>query len=46
MSSIPPQHGLEWKYELLDVVSTWTVEPDMAVAKAIAICHLPGIASN
>ncbi|KAF8473663.1 phosphotransferase enzyme family-domain-containing protein [Russula ochroleuca] len=41
MSPSPPQHGLEWKYELFDVIPSWTVEPDMAVAKAIAIRHLP-----
>ncbi len=40
MSSKPPQHGLEWKYELFDVIPSWTVEPDMAVAKAIAVRHL------
>ncbi|KAF8502779.1 hypothetical protein F5888DRAFT_1800325 [Russula emetica] len=36
----PPQHGLEWKYELFEVTPSWTVEPDMAVAKAIALRHL------
>jgi aminoglycoside phosphotransferase (APT) family kinase protein len=41
MSPNPPQHGLEWKYELSDVIPSWTVEPDMAIAKAIAIRHLP-----
>src|SRR5882762_6144890 len=41
MSSKPPQHGLEWIYELFDVIPRWTVEPDMAVAKAIAVRHLP-----
>ena len=41
MSPNPPQHGLEWKYELFDVIPSWTVEPDMAVAKAIALRHLP-----
>jgi hypothetical protein len=41
MSHRPPQHGLEWKYQLFDVVPSWTVEPDMAVAKSIAIRHLP-----
>ena len=46
MSPNLPQHGLEWKHELSGVVLTWTVEPDMAVAKAIAIRRLPGIASN
>lgn len=37
----PPQHGLEWKYELFEFTPVWTVEPDMAVAKAIALRHLP-----
>jgi aminoglycoside phosphotransferase (APT) family kinase protein len=37
----PPQHGLEWKYELFEVTPIWTAEPDMAVAKAIALRHLP-----
>ena len=37
----PPQHGLEWKYELFGPIPSWTVEPDMAVAKAIALRHLP-----
>jgi aminoglycoside phosphotransferase (APT) family kinase protein len=41
MSPDPPQHGLEWKYELSDVIPSWTVEPDIAVAKAIAVHHLP-----
>ena len=41
MSPNPPQHGLEWKYELFDVIPSWAVEPDMAVAKAIAVRHLP-----
>ena len=45
MSLTPPQHGLQWKYELFDVVPTWTVEFDMAVVKAIAIRHLP-VTSN
>ena len=40
MSSNPPQHGLEWKYEMSDVIPSWTVEPDIAVAKAIALRHL------
>jgi len=42
----PPQHGLEWKYELFEVTPTWTVEPDMAVAKAIALRHLPLTSSS
>ena len=42
----PPQHGLEWKYELFDVIPTWTVEPDMAAAKAISLRHLPHTSSN
>ena len=46
MSPTPPQHGLEWKYELFDVVPSWTIEPDMAVAKAIALRHLPIITSG
>ena len=46
MAPSPPQRGLEWKYQLFDVVPTWTVEPDIAVTKAMAIRHLPGIASN
>ena len=46
MSPSPPQHGLEWKYELFDVVPSWTIEPDMAVAKAIALRHLPIITSG
>jgi len=37
----PPQHGLEWKYELFGPIPSWTVEPDMAVAKVIALRHLP-----
>ncbi|KAI0247102.1 phosphotransferase enzyme family-domain-containing protein [Lactifluus subvellereus] len=41
-----PQHGLEWKYELFDVVPSWTVEPDIAIARAIALRHLPVIASG
>jgi aminoglycoside phosphotransferase (APT) family kinase protein len=41
MSSTPPQHGLEWTYELFDVIPSWTVEPDIAVVKAIAVRHLP-----
>ncbi|KAK2462793.1 hypothetical protein APHAL10511_005184 [Amanita phalloides] len=43
---MPPQHGLGWKYELFDVVPTWLVEPDMAVAKAIALRHLPVTSRN
>jgi len=46
MSPDPPQHGLEWKYELFAVVPSWTSEPDMAVAKEIAIRHLPVITSS
>jgi len=46
MSSKPPQHGLEWKYELFDVIPSWTVEPNMAVAKDIAVRHLPVTPSN
>ena len=42
----PPQHGLEWKYELFEVTPIWTVEPDMTVAKAIALRHLPLTSSN
>ena len=41
-----PQYGLEWKYELFDVVPSWTVEPDIAAARAIALRHLPVIASS
>jgi aminoglycoside phosphotransferase (APT) family kinase protein len=41
MAPKPPQHRLEWKYELSDVIPSWTVEPDTAIAKAIAIRHLP-----
>ncbi|KAH9989589.1 hypothetical protein BJV77DRAFT_948271, partial [Russula vinacea] len=40
MSPNPPQHGLEWKYELSDVIPSWTIEPDIVVAKAIALRHL------
>ncbi|KAH9967393.1 phosphotransferase enzyme family-domain-containing protein [Russula dissimulans] len=46
MSYKPPQHGLEWKYELFDVVPTWTVEPDITVVKATAVRHLPDITSG
>jgi aminoglycoside phosphotransferase (APT) family kinase protein len=46
MSSKPPQHGLEWTYEIFDVIPSWTVEPDMAVAKAIAVRHLPVTTSS
>src|ERR1700755_483729 len=46
MSSRPPQHGLEWTYELFDVIPSWTVQPDMAVAKAIAVRHLPVTTSS
>jgi aminoglycoside phosphotransferase (APT) family kinase protein len=42
----PPQHGLEWKYELFEVTPSWTVEPDMAVARAIALRHLPLTSSS
>jgi hypothetical protein len=37
----PPQHGLEWSYELFDVVPAWTVEPDISVVKAIVQPYLP-----
>ena len=46
MSFKPPQHGLEWTYEHFDIIPTWTVEPDMAVAKAIALRHLPVTTSS
>ena len=52
MSPSPPQHGLEWKERIFDVIATWTIEPDMAVAKKIAtsyfltIRHLPVTTSS
>jgi len=41
-----PPDGLEWKYRLFDVIASWAIEPDMAVAKEIAIRHLPVITSS
>ena len=46
MSPSPPQHGLEWKERIFDVIASWTIEPDMAVAKKIAIRHLPVTTSS
>ena len=46
MSPNPLQHGLEWEYQWFAVVPRWSIEPDMAVAKAIAIRHLPVITSS
>ena len=41
-----PPDGLELKYRLFDVIASWAIEPDMAVAKEIAIRHLPVITSS
>ncbi|KAI0260085.1 phosphotransferase enzyme family-domain-containing protein [Gloeopeniophorella convolvens] len=46
MSHNPPQNGLEWKYELFDVMPTWTAEPDIHIARDIALLHLPAVAAT